>query len=214
MQVKRYSRNFASDIIFQEVSNRIVEVMEDMQAAFKKEFKNVLAINFYPETNITLPSNGNSTYDLIISNLELHYENNIIEKLASYREMLSDGGAIICTLFGGKTLVELRQVLEQAELATRGGVSPRVIPMVDVKDAGQLLQMAKYSYAIADLDQIEVHYTNFQDMLTHPKKIGQSNAITARDKRYPGSKLFKEAASIANTNLKSTYEIVTLSGIR
>ena len=213
MQVKRYRKNFASDIIFKEVSERIEEVVADMQDAFKKNFSNILAHNFYSEMSIV--TDDSKPYDLIISNLELHYDNNIQDTLTKYRSMLADGGAIVCTLFGGKTLIELRQILEQAELKLRNGVSPRVIPMIDVKDAGRLLQVSGYSYAIADLDSMEVHYKNFSDMLRHAKKIGQSNAITARNKAYPGAALFDEASNIAgDENLQSTFEIVTLSGIK
>lgn len=207
-QVKRHSRNFSSDIIMRNVADIIQDQIQLLKETHKINFDKVIELNAAHECL-------DGKYDLIILNLSLHHENDIVGALARYKEHLVDGGVLIATLFGGGTLKELRRVLEQAELELKGGVSPRVIPMIDIKDAGRLMQLAKFSQVIALSEILEVEYKSFKDQLNHPRKLGQSNCLSVRDKRYVGKNFFNVAEQkVAANSFTNTFEIISLTGIK
>ena len=59
-------------------------------------------------------------------------------------------GLLLAAFFGGQTLSELRAAIGQSEIETRGGISPRVSPMIDIRDAGTLLQRSGFALPVAD----------------------------------------------------------------
>lgn len=207
-QLKRHNKNFSSDIIMLSVADIIRDQIQLLKETHKINLRRVLELNAASE-----PLEGK--YDLIILNLSLHHENEIVPKLAYYKEHLKDGGVLIATLFGGGTLQELRRLLEQTELELKGGVSPRVIPMIDVKDAGRLMQLAGFSQVIALSEVLEVEYKSFKDQLNHPRKLGQSNCLVARNKKYVGRDFFNLAAQKAGSQgFVNTFEIISLTGVK
>ena len=83
---------------------------------------------------------ASASFDVILSNLSLHWTNDLPGALAQLNRALKPDGLFLATLFGGDTLWELRDSLLQAEAEVDGGASPRVSPFVDVRDAGDLPQ--------------------------------------------------------------------------
>src|SRR5690606_20806309 len=73
------------------------------------------------------------SFDLIVSNCNLHFLNDLPGFLLQIRKLLKEKGFFIATFFGGETLKNLREVFYQSELECYGGVSPRIIPFIDVK---------------------------------------------------------------------------------
>ena len=74
---------------------------------------------------------------------QLHAENDPIAAMVQAREALAPDGLYIATMFGGGTLGELRTVLADAEIERDGGLSPRIFPFADVRDAGALAEASK-----------------------------------------------------------------------
>ena len=91
-----------------------------------------------------------ASFDLVISNLALHWVNDLPGALIQLRRALRPDGLLVAAMFGGETLTELRQALLQAELTEEGGASPRVSPHADVRDAGALLQRAGFALPVVD----------------------------------------------------------------
>jgi SAM-dependent methyltransferase len=217
-QLKRHAASFSSDIIVRNTSDIILEEINLLKEVHKRSFAKVGAINFFPSAPIAHEEfDCAHKYDLIISNLVLHHENDLIKTLKSYKQSLNENGVLLATMFGGSTLKELRRILEKTELELKGGVSPRVIPMIDVKDAGRLMQMAKFSQVVATIDEIVVMYKNFRDMINHPRKIGQSNCMHLRNKLYLGKNFLKAAGTHAQVyfgeeDFSSSFDIISLTG--
>lgn len=75
--------------------------------------------------------------DVVMSNLALHWVNDLPGTLIQIRQTLKEDGVFIGALLGGESLFELRTSLQLAELEREGGISPRVSPMT-----GTLVTMA------------------------------------------------------------------------
>eukprot|EP00736_Rhodelphis_marinus_P001304 Rmarinus@m.4638 len=91
----------------------------------------------------TLPLRENCV-DAAISNLALHWVNDLPGTLTKIRKSLKPNGVFIGAMLGGDTLEELRIALTAAELERDGGVSVRVSPMVQSRDVGSLMQRAGF----------------------------------------------------------------------
>lgn len=63
-------------------------------------------------------------------------------------------------MFGGQTLSELRAILSEVEVARTGGLSPRVVPMGEIRDLGALLQRSGLALPVADSAVRQVTYAD------------------------------------------------------
>ena len=84
------------------------------------------------------------SFDLVLSSGSFHWVNDAPGSLIQIRNIIRPDGLILINFFGGRTLCELRYCLVSAEEQIRGGVTQRVSPFADVKDAGQLMQRAGF----------------------------------------------------------------------
>ena len=88
-------------------------------------------------------------FDLAVSLFSLQAINDLPGALVQIRRALKPDGLFLAALLGGGTLSELRDAFAHAEIATRGGVSPRVSPFADVRDLGGLLQRAGFALPVS-----------------------------------------------------------------
>jgi SAM-dependent methyltransferase len=167
-----------------------------------------------------LPFAG-SSFDLVLSNLSLHWVNDLPGALVQIRHVLKADGLFIATLLGGETLWELRQCLLDAELAEEGGGGPRVSPFTDVRDAGALLQRAGFALPVVDVDTITVTYADPLRLLTDLRGMGETNAVAARRKSFTRRSTLLRALSLyqdrfrgADGRLPATFQVLTLTAWR
>ncbi|ORY83198.1 S-adenosyl-L-methionine-dependent methyltransferase [Protomyces lactucae-debilis] len=118
--------------------------------------------------------------DAVVSNLSMHWINDLPSTLLQIKGCLKPDGAFIGSLFGGDTLFELRTALQLAELERSGGISPRVSPMTDVKDVGSLLNKAGFKLTTVDVDDIVVEYPDIFALMQDLQAMGETNAILQR----------------------------------
>ena len=122
------------------------------------------------------------SFDLIVSNLSLHWVNDLPGTLIQARRILKPDGLLLACLLGGGTLAELRDALMEAELAVEGGASPRVSPFADVRDGGDLLARAGFALPVADLDSIRVRFADPLSLMRDLRSMGEANAVAERRK--------------------------------
>ncbi len=159
------------------------------------------------------------SFDLVMSVLGLHWVNDLPGSLVQIRRVLRPGGLFLGAMFGGDTLYELRHCLAQAEIACDGGLSPRIAPMVDVRDAGALLQRAGFARAVADVDTITVSYSDPMALMRELRGMGESNILNARRKLFfrretlaAAVKLYHKKFSDPDGRVLATFQIVNMTG--
>ena len=116
-------------------------------------------------------------FDLVFSNLDLHWVNDLPGSLVQIARALKSDGLFLGAIFGGDTLHELRDVLMSAELELTSGASPRVSPFAELRDAGGLLQRAGFALPVADADNITVTYDNIFRLMADLRGMGESNVV-------------------------------------
>jgi len=158
-------------------------------------------------------------FDLVVSNLSLHWVNDLPGTLLQIRRLLKPDGLFLASMLGGETLRELRQCLLEAELAEEGGAGPRVSPFVEVKDAGALLQRAGFSLPVADIDDVAVTYGDPFRLLADLRGMGETNALKSRRRGFSrratlgrAMGLYLERHGDGEGRVPATFQIVTLTG--
>ncbi|ACJ00037.1 methyltransferase domain-containing protein [Rhodospirillum centenum] len=124
-----------------------------------------------------------ASLDLVVSNLSLHWVNDLPGALLQIRRALRPDGLFLAAMLGGDTLIELRRALLEAEAETAGGVSPRVSPMAGLRDAAGLLQRAGFALPVADSDTLTVSYPDPLRLIRDLRGMGETNAVLDRLKR-------------------------------
>ena len=153
-------------------------------------------------------------FDLVLSNLMLHWSEDLPGTLVQIKRALRPGGHFLASLFGGETLGGLRRDLFAADEATSGGAAPRVSPFADLQSAAGLLQRAGFSLPIADLDGIDVTYDSPLALMTDLRAMGETNALAARPRHSARRALFGELAARCRGpgRLSARFEVIYLSG--
>jgi len=156
--------------------------------------------------------------DLVLSNLSLHWVNDLPGAFTQIRQALKPDGLFLAHMFGGDTLRELRLALLEAEGDTSGGVAPRVSPFTDVRDAGNLLTRAGFALPVIDADTITVTYADIFKLMADLRRMGETNTVIERPKKPARRDLFLRAAEIyarrfsdARGRLTATFQMISLT---
>ena len=162
---------------------------------------------------------GEGKFDLIVSNMSLHWVNDLPGALIQIRRALKPDGLFLASVAGGGTLGELRGALLEAETEIAGGASPRVSPFVDLRDAGALLQRAGFALPVADGDLIPVRYENAWKLMTDLRGMGEANALVAMPRQFTRRTVILRAAEIYRERhegddgrIPASFRIVYLTG--
>ncbi|CAH2353346.1 hypothetical protein CLIB1423_10S02894 [[Candida] railenensis] len=125
-------------------------------------------------------------YDAVISNLSLHWINDLPQTLANINRVLKPDGVFLGTIVGGDTLYELRTSLQLAEQERMGGMSPRVSPLVHLNDVGSLLNRAGFSMLTIDSEDIVVGgYPDIVSICEDLQYMGEQNSVLSRPSYLP-----------------------------
>ncbi len=158
------------------------------------------------------------SFDAVFSCLSLHWVDDLPGLMLQARQLLRPDGLLLVNLLGGNSLIELRQVLVEAEHAITGGVSPRCAPMADIRDIGGLMSRAGLALPVADSDRLTVHYPHMFKLMEDLRGMGEQNALVARLKAPTRRQIFLQAAEIyrkrfgrADGQIPASFEIMTLT---
>ena len=129
--------------------------------------------------------------------------------LKQIREGLKPDGFFLGSMIGGDSVFELRYVrdhhpnsktqskaehstsrylphctrrtaLQLAEMNQSGGVSPRISPMADPRDASNLLQRAGFTLLTVDVEDITISYPSMWELIEDLRDMGESGAVLGR----------------------------------
>lgn len=158
-------------------------------------------------------------HDLVIHALALHWANDPVGQLVQCRRALRPDGLFIGVLFGGRSLHELRAALAEAEVALTGGLSPRILPMGEIRDLGGLLQRAGFALPVADSVVQTVSYQSPAHLMHDLRAMGETNALAARHRAPAPRALFSNAArrytqahAGPDGRIPATAEMIYLTG--
>ena len=158
-------------------------------------------------------------HDLVVHSMGLHWSNDPVGQLIQCRRALKPDGMLLAVGLGGQTLHELRSVLAEAEIAIRGGLSPRVAPMGEVRDLGALLQRAGLALPVADSVKLTARYQSMWHLMRDLRAMGEGNALHMRPRHVTRRSIMTRAADLyadsfahPDGGIVATYELIVLTG--
>ncbi len=224
--LRRYqrSRDFLREIIVEEIQEKINDhgrefaqialIAKDAQSWAEALPFAVDAI----EINDTLPIAQNH-YDLVLHLHALHRVNDPVGQMVQVRLALKPDGVFMAAFLGGESLQELRFAFHQAEAEIYNGASPHVAPMIEIKDAGNLLSRAGFALPIADNIKREVRYQSLNSLMHDLRDLGLTNPLNARRKSFSRAALFaaldrhyRSQFSLETGQIYASFEEIFLTG--
>jgi len=158
-------------------------------------------------------------FDLVVSNLSLHWANDLPGALIQANRALRPDGLFLGAILGGETLFELRRALMEAEEEVAGGFAPRISPFAEVRDAGSLLQRAGFALPVVDTDVIEVSYRDALALMRDLRAMGETDAGLQGRRGVPPRLLFPAAAARyaalfgePDGRVAATFQVLYLAG--
>lgn len=214
---------FLHEVALDELRERIADVNRDFPrkgiVTGHKEFWKAAFPDAETREEGELLGFARGEFDLILHAMSLHWANDPVGQLVQARLALCPDGLFLAVAFGEDTLLELRAALTEAELNTRGGASPRVVPMAGVRDFGGLLQRAGLALAVTDKVRIQATYGSLTRLMQEIRAMGESNAMLDRCRTATPRCLFDEAGRIyaerfsgSGGRLVATFDLVFLAG--
>ncbi|MCV2876091.1 methyltransferase domain-containing protein [Rhodobacteraceae bacterium XHP0102] len=214
---------FLHDEVKHELQERLRDINREFTApALITPFAQYWA-DFLPEALRVAPADHlnltQGAHDLVIHVMALHWADDPVGQIVQSARALKPDGLFLAAFFGGESLSELRDVLRQTEIALLGGLSPRVVPMGDLRDLGGLLGRAGLALPVADSLRKTISYRDIFHLIQDLRDMGETNALADRHRAPLPRQFFTHAGQIyKNTypfqenRIQSTVEIVFLSG--
>lgn len=234
--------------LFEEVADRLVDRLDDVLRTFplaadlgshdgilaralagRKGIETLISCDLSPAMAARAPSPAVAcdeeylpfapgSLDLIVSNLSLHWVNDLPGLFIQVRRALKPDGLFLAAMLGRDTLWELRDSLAAAEIEGEGGLSPRVSPFADVRDCGSLLQRAGFALPVVDSDTITVSYETPFALMHDLRGMGETNAVAERRKEFSrratlmdAARRYMETHADAEGRVPATFKIIWLT---
>ena len=164
-----------------------------------------------PNDVVALPG---ADYDAIFSLLDLHCVNDVPGHLAQLARGLKADGLLLVAFFASDTLFELREAWLQAEIEITGGVTPRIAPMIGIRELGGLMQRAGLALPVADMDKTTIRYADSFSLMREIKTFGFANPLIGRSNKLVSKRLLAKVAGHYHNNfvdadgrIRATLEI-------
>ncbi|CAM6105621.1 unnamed protein product [Calypogeia fissa] len=163
---------------------------------------------------------GDGCFDVVISSLGLHWVNDLPGAMTQCKLALKQDGLFLGAMLGGETLKVLRIACTLAQLEREGGISPRISPLAQVRDAGNLLQRAGLALPTVDVDEFTVRYPCALDLIEHLRTTGEVNAvrernpILRRDTALATAAVYETIFGDADGTIPATFQVIYMTGWR
>lgn len=160
-------------------------------------------------------------HDLVIHAMALHWADDPVGQMVQSARALRQDGLFIGVCPGGQTLSGLRAALAAAEAEITGGLSPRVLPMGEIRDMGALLGRAGLALPVADLVSQRASYRDLIHLARDLRAMGEGNAMAGRLRRPTRRAVLARAGAIMAehhpdrddpSRIAVTFDLVFLTG--
>ncbi|KAA8528006.1 hypothetical protein F0562_035125 [Nyssa sinensis] len=159
-----------------------------------------------------------SSLDLVISCLGLHWTNDLPGAMIQCKLALKPDGLFLAAILGGESLKELRIACTVAQMEREGGISPRLSPLAQVRDAGNLLTRAGFTLPGVDVDEYTVRYGSALELIEHLRAMAETNAllqrnnILKRETALATAAVYESMFAAEDGTIPATFQVIYMTG--
>lgn len=113
---------------------------------------------------------------------------------------------------------ELRIACTIAQMEREGGISPRISPLAQVRDAGNLLTRAGFNLPGVDVDEYTVKYPSALELIEHLRAMGETNALSQmntmlkRDTALATAAIYDSMFASEDGTVPATFQVIYMTG--
>lgn len=218
--------DFLHRIAIDEVQDRLGEV--------NRTFRDIAVVTGHPAIwseafpdALILPDNPvldfppDHQFDLVIHAMALHWADDPVGQMIQCARALRPDGMFMAVCPGGDTLIEARTAMTAAEAEISGGLSPRILPMGEIRDLGGLMSRAGLALPVADLVRLPASYRDLFHLSRELRAMGEGNALAGRLRHPSRRALFDRAARIYAerfpdrddpSRVQASFDLIFLTG--
>lgn len=146
-------------------------------------------------------------FDLIFSNLTLHWCCDLKTVFQETYRVLKPGGFFIFSVMGPDTLHELRDSWKKVD------AYPHVNKFADMHDVGDCLVQTGWADPVMDMEYLSLKYGSLEGLIDDLRKLGAHNNFAGKRQTLTGKERFKQMvlnyeAYRTEGLLPATYEII------
>ncbi len=148
-----------------------------------------------------------NAFDLIWSNLALHWHPQPQRVFAEWRRVLRTDGLLMFSCLGPDTFKEVRNAFAVVDDA------PHALPFIDMHDFGDMLVEAGFSTPVMDMETLTVTYESVEKLLDEVRAWG-GNPLSTRRRGLIGRQAWSKMLTVLESKrqhdgrLPLTYEII------
>ena len=148
-----------------------------------------------------------AAFDLVWSNLTLHWVSDLPASLTEINRVLRNGGLVTFSTFGPDTLKELRTAFAGVDRNTHVG------RFTDMHDIGDMLVHAGFADPVMQMELVTLTYSEGPMMIRDLKAIGATNATRARPRTLMGRRRWERALAVLETmrrdgRIPASFEVI------
>jgi SAM-dependent methyltransferase len=185
-----------------------------IQTDFLLNYCNMARLNDFNSVVIdveNLPFKENK-YNVILSSFFFHWIEDAPKLFYNLRKIMKPDSLLLINFFGGGTLADLQKLFIDIEIKLLGGSSPRIIPFLDIKSVGSLIQNSGFNMPVIDSEKINVSHSNLLDLFYDLRGMGQTNCMQSTSKTINRKVLNLLKKKIkSNKNINTSFELLTIT---
>ena len=222
-------KNFLLHIACKNLEERINELGVSLRSAMVLGAREIDFTELGQEQSIEYSDDFNGErvkkkVDLVLNILSLHWSNDPKKDLSNQMDLLKPGGIFMGCLFGADTLNELRDSFFKTEIQISGKARPRISPLPEIRDIGNLAQNVGMKRVVADKESLTLEYKTVRELLKNLREMGETNSILERNKAFSRRDVFDlmekyyfknypyDITDKNNNGIRATFEIIYLYG--
>ena len=152
----------------------------------------------------------------IISCLYLDSNFNSDNLFSNIYNVLKNDGFLIFSIFGTKTMENVKECFIKVEEKKYNGISLRFHPLFDLDIIGNKLKQIGFRNVIVETEIVQVKYNNLFTLMRDLRGMGLTNNLINRSKFFTPKSLFYEVNELLVKNNKDNeffvpFEIITLT---
>ncbi|CAK92966.1 unnamed protein product (macronuclear) [Paramecium tetraurelia] len=216
---------YLCDIDLDFLEQSLQQLNNDEQLRGKFQIQKVSEMNSQGNKTIVVPICCDEDFwpfldghlQLIVSNMNLHWVNDLQVVLIKWLESLEPDGTLVGSIFGSDTLQELRISFSLAENERFGGVSQHVSPFISITEMGNLLARLKFTLPTICTERNLYEFDSVYHLMQYIQDIGEGEALiqkrigTFKETTQSVSAIYESLFKNENMKVNSTFEQIYFS---
>jgi len=168
-----------NDYTFQKLNQIGLNNVSQINISNKKNYSKDLYLLPYNEQIEDL-----DTYDLIINLSLVNFLIDIPGFLKQLKNLLSKDGLLLINFFSENNIVELKELFSSVELGIHNGISQRFMPIVDIREIGDLINNIGFSDTVISREYLNYLYSSFNEMISHLRLMVCTNFLDIKNNKF------------------------------